>query len=279
VSQTLPPAKAFQIPRGTDVPGITKPEPKFACPEEPPRTSNRVEAVEATAANKKPNGLVSDQEDSRGKRRSARNKDKLVIGNTGKTSNAASTKPAQKGTKKPVRATKSAKSAEEPAKPPRPNPVFILPDEWRNIPKQVEEELHNFGPTQVPRDDGISRCPVCREEVLDEDLQNFKIRFPLMRVREQQHFCKQHNLKTARLEYEQRGYPIIQWDKLEHRLETKHISDIPFIMERPEKSHFRKLMEARLESGLERTLFRQLKNQGSDAVSMGYYGPRGMQIM
>jgi hypothetical protein len=75
-----------------------------------------------------------------------------------------------------------------------------------------------------------------------------------------------------------RGYPSIDWDNLPARI-AKYQSNIKRLLAKPQESHFRREMEKRERQGNSRTLLQHIDNEGFEAIAIGYYGTRGLQVM
>ena len=98
-------------------------------------------------------------------------------------------------------------------------------------------------------------------------------------VKEQQRFCREHQIKDAEETWEAKGYPKdMDWKNLPDRLEG-HEKTILRFFQKPDSLHFRKKMADRIKSGKSRNLLQQLKNEELDALGVGYYGTRGHDVM
>ncbi|KAI0173397.1 hypothetical protein GGR52DRAFT_542947 [Hypoxylon sp. FL1284] len=117
-----------------------------------------------------------------------------------------------------------------------------------------------------------SRCPMCHE-VVDAELLAKHSDHGRMNIRKQAAFCKLHKRQTALDSMSQKGYPKVDWEKLDDRC-GKHDSFLRDILEGVQRSYYRDLLRGKVESGKNRTL---LKTE--DSLTPGYYGPRGLRAM
>ncbi|KIW07916.1 uncharacterized protein PV09_01825 [Verruconis gallopava] len=97
-------------------------------------------------------------------------------------------------------------------------------------------------------------------------------------IKEQQKFCRKHQVEDAWKEREQKGYPIVDWDNLSKRL-RRHNGDIANMIKQPDRLFFRKEMEVRNKKGRDRTLLQHMKNEGLEGIGVGYYGSKGLDVM
>lgn len=124
------------------------------------------------------------------------------------------------------------------------------------------------------------RCPVC-ETPVDAD---FSKEFNLFRgasVRKEAKFCRAHRARTAEQEWAERGYPEIDWDGLQKRIET-HFAEIESILTMEKDSFFRNALESTANSGdksRKNNLRLTATSEGMDGISSGYYGSRGAKNM
>ena len=100
-----------------------------------------------------------------------------------------------------------------------------------------------------------------------------------MSLRQQSQFCKAHKERSARSEWEERGYPEIDWLQLDARI-TKFHSFMDDVLLRRKSSFYRNAFEDTLKSGKNKTLQESL--MGGDEIEgtcPGYYGGRGAKMM
>jgi hypothetical protein len=122
-----------------------------------------------------------------------------------------------------------------------------------------------------------TRCPMCREAV-DADLLSSFGGARRMNVRRQAKFCRTHKQISAKVEWVARGYPDINWDGLQSRIE-KYRSELGDMLEGRTPSYFRENLEANFKAGKNRTLVQSMMSSDFRALTPGYYGSRGARIM
>ncbi|PGH02618.1 hypothetical protein AJ80_08830 [Polytolypa hystricis UAMH7299] len=140
---------------------------------------------------------------------------------------------------------------------------------------QVDDDLAK--PAAKPRpprpSTSITVCPMCKCTV---DAQALGYPLPVdpnrMRFREQREFCDSHRRETARREWFQRGYPSIEWGRLDDRLHDYH-------------SRLRCVLDPRYSSQYKQALDKIVEEYGRESLSKGmlhsagYYGPRGDTLL
>lgn len=116
-------------------------------------------------------------------------------------------------------------------------------------------------------------CPMCNQDVGKDRLGEFKREKPFATVSDMQRFCQDHKQKSARKEWSDRGYPDIDWTKLDRRI-AKHYDFLREILEGERKSHYAEKLRDQVRSGQNRTLLKSDTN-----LTPGYYGIRGLRAM
>jgi hypothetical protein len=144
------------------------------------------------------------------------------------------------------------------------------------LDREMEEERQREAAqaaTQIP-DQGP--CPMrCGKTLMRQQLETLD---PKASIREQQVFCRRHRVKDAEEQWRRNGYPTIDWEKLPERLE-RHDKYIIRMIKHPHNLWFRKEMEKRNKRGKDRTIMQHLENEGLQGIGVGYYGPKGGDIM
>jgi hypothetical protein len=147
-----------------------------------------------------------------------------------------------------------------------------------------------------------STCPTCNAIVPDDLISEWRARYPKMSIRVQQKFCQEHTVRSAREAWEARHpyHPSIidvNWKGLDERLQSLR-SEMMWLIERPEKSFFRKQFERTVvDTGRSRTLLKAIIGSGeksahlgnsenisdgkqdNSGASVGYYGTKGLKMM
>ena len=140
-------------------------------------------------------------------------------------------------------------------------------------------DIQQVAAPEVPNDEPTAAlCPVCKVPVDRAFLEEFNNGKPL-RARQQTYFCKAHKIRTAEQEWIEKGYPKIDWAKLDRRLEKLHplIEDI---LAEKKPSYYRNAFEDRISKGQMKTLKATLFDGATmEGVLPGYYGSRGARAM
>lgn len=126
----------------------------------------------------------------------------------------------------------------------------------------------------------IFRCPVCEASVDADFFKSFNLSRGAS-VRKEAKFCRAHRARTAEQEWTKRGYPEIDWDGLQKRIET-HFAEIESILTMKKESFFRNVLEATANNGKKskkNNLRLTATSEGLDGISSGYYGSRGAKSM
>ena len=123
-----------------------------------------------------------------------------------------------------------------------------------------------------------AKCPVCKTIVDRDFLESFN-NGSRLNVRQQGRFCRAHRERSAVSEWEERGYPKIDWDGFDKRLK-KHHRVIDEILKGLRQSFYRNALDDMVKTGRNRTLQQRLMSgEGGEALSPGYYGIRGARAM
>ncbi|KAJ5219155.1 uncharacterized protein N7498_001254 [Penicillium cinerascens] len=122
-----------------------------------------------------------------------------------------------------------------------------------------------------------SLCPMCKEEVDPELLMLFEAQ-PKQRIREQQQFCASHQQSTAEKDWETKGYPEINWDTFDERVQ-KHLQDLEKLLVPDCTSYYRNILDTTLKSGQAKNFRLTLAGDGIETISCGYYGTKGAAKM
>lgn len=133
-------------------------------------------------------------------------------------------------------------------------------------------QVEDFRPVHdILPDDSVPVCPMCREPVEQALLDKFSKK-KITSITQQQQFCNAHKTKTAREAWIDRGYPDIDWSRLDERIAEHHqfLEDIL----NGGTSHFGTLFAKSVKSGKNKTLLKTDQN-----MTPGYYGSRGARIM
>ncbi len=126
-------------------------------------------------------------------------------------------------------------------------------------------------------------CPLCSAPVSNLLLEEFTIRFSKNKSRLpsrlQQKFCREHRAQTAQDNWEERGYPTIDWQALATTRVTRHLPAMRAILNNKTPSFYRdKLVEAKKAGKGRKNLLKYHKEGVLDVAEYGYYGPRGGKV-
>jgi hypothetical protein len=124
--------------------------------------------------------------------------------------------------------------------------------------------------------EGPAKCPMCGKEVARELLDQFKKQSNTISIRVQREFCIDHKTREAQSTWKERGYPSIDWNNLNNRLDL-YKDGVAQILEHPEKSYFRKELEKSINKGEGRFSMNKVENFGGQFLCLGYYGLRGLE--
>ncbi|KAI9375692.1 RTC4-like domain-containing protein [Aspergillus egyptiacus] len=116
-------------------------------------------------------------------------------------------------------------------------------------------------------------CPMCREPVEPALLIRFQAQ-PRQRIREQTAFCQSHQKSTADKEWREKGYPAIDWDRFDERIEG-HFKDLEQLLVPDSASFYRNVLDTMLKSGQAKNFRLTLTGDALETISCGYYGTRG----
>ena len=115
-------------------------------------------------------------------------------------------------------------------------------------------------------------CPMCNLPVEQSLLDDFSKTHKRMGIVQQQKFCDLHRRLSARDQWIERGYPEIDWLRLDLRI-SKHHDFLRDIL-RGKPSHFTDVFYRTVKSGGNKTM---LKTE--ESLTPGYYGPRGQRAI
>jgi hypothetical protein len=194
-------------------------------------------------------------------------------------------------TKKPVRSAEAAKVAERKKNKSRKKSVGRSsrvdesPTHAQNTTRSEScdvstcpvDKSPSVDPTESELASSHQPCPMCSNPVRARDLELFAAECPSMSMRDQQRFCRQHKKAEGEAEWIARGYPKIDWDTLDKRMNNFR-GEMVWFLERPEKSWFRGVLEQRVDAGKGRNLTKLTATEMQD-ISVGYYGTRGLRAM
>ncbi|RAH83576.1 hypothetical protein BO86DRAFT_408528 [Aspergillus japonicus CBS 114.51] len=144
------------------------------------------------------------------------------------------------------------------------------------------QELSRFDDPSLESDDEMytsepALCPWCKEPVPQELLERFQAQ-PQQRMREQRRFCESHKSTAGEREWQEKGYPTIDWDLFEDRIKP-HLEGLDRVLEPGSSSFYRNILDTKLKAGEAKNFKLDLRSDGLEDISCGYYGTRGSSIM
>lgn len=116
--------------------------------------------------------------------------------------------------------------------------------------------------------DTIPRCPMCKQPITAQEVKKCLS----MNTRQQERFCRFHRKRDAEDAWSTKGYPVIDWDKLDARLAQHH--EFLRSLLNGASCHYRDAFQDIVTAGKERNLLKMSKN-----LTPGYYGTRGLRLI
>jgi hypothetical protein len=138
------------------------------------------------------------------------------------------------------------------------------------------DQLSDTESNEIPPEDEqnlqgrMTKCPWCGDAVSEQALKDYS-KGKRLNVQMQTRFCAKHKKETAMDTWRERGYPHIDWNRFEKRLED-HQEYLARIVD-GKKSYYRDMLAEKIQTGQARSL----KKEGD--LNPGYYGPRGCKVM
>lgn len=115
-------------------------------------------------------------------------------------------------------------------------------------------------------------CPMCDKQVDKSVFEEFKAKHPIMTFHHEQKFCQTHKRASANKEWQDKGYPDIDWTTMDKRIRN-HYDFLRTILNGG-KSYYANVFSEKIKSGQNKTL---LRSEGN--LTPGYYGMRGLRLM
>jgi hypothetical protein len=127
---------------------------------------------------------------------------------------------------------------------------------------------------------GPALCPMCHKEVDWDSLELFKSQ-PKQRIREQMMFCESHKLRTAMDSWRERGYPEIDWNGFEERVQS-YFPELEKLLVPGASSYYRNILSTSnsFAPGKARNFrVRAGDEERMETMTCGYYGTMGATKM
>ncbi len=145
-------------------------------------------------------------------------------------------------------------------------------------PTQKNVEYVTHAALIFAQEDSGPKCPLCNERVESLFFEEWTGGRRLT-IRQQADFCRAYKKHTAESEWRKQGFPHIDWQCLDERL-NKHHYAIDDILQGRRFSFYRNVFEDLVKSGKDRKLRKTLMNGAElEESTPGYYGSRGARIM
>lgn len=127
-------------------------------------------------------------------------------------------------------------------------------------------------------------CTICGTQVelfLKQDFEDQFNKGQQLNYKWQQRFCRYHKQHSAKELWRERGYPEIDWDGFQARLQKrKHTTHVKRVISGEIESVYRsQLEESRKKGGTKSALQAMDDEHGRKGGTVGYYGPRGEKVM
>jgi len=103
-------------------------------------------------------------------------------------------------------------------------PEDMLDSEERTMLKNLgfsQVDLEMADQKTEPLADHLTECPMCKAPVEKKHLESFS-KGQRMTVSSQTKFCHSHQKRSARVDWKTKGYPTINWDTLNTRIDRHH---------------------------------------------------------
>ncbi|KAL3432386.1 RTC4-like domain-containing protein [Aspergillus tetrazonus] len=167
---------------------------------------------------------------------------------------------------------------------PSPSPPLDITDSENDSPLSSAPSYGSIDLSTENEDDSRSKfnpadylCPMCKEPVDPGALLVFRAQ-PKQRIRDQRKFCESHKISSAEQEWKNAGYPTIDWDEFDQRIES-HFSEIEKLMVPDNSSYYRNYLKSMLKDGKAKNFALKFEGDALEALSCGYYGTRGSERM
>ena len=121
-------------------------------------------------------------------------------------------------------------------------------------------------------------CPVCKVPVDRIFLEEFN-NGDALRYRQQTQFCKAHEIRDAKVEWKDKGYPYIDWARFDKRLQ-EYYPIIEDILAGRKTSFYRNVYEDLISKRQMKSLGAELRDTAvMEGRLPGYYGTRGARAL
>lgn len=122
------------------------------------------------------------------------------------------------------------------------------------------------------------RCDICHSRVERSVFRELTAKYKGKGIRRRQRICAAHKQREVQRTWLEKGYPIIDWQRLEAERIPKHMPHLTKILRRKAPSFYRTKLDGVARDG-RKALYDYLKEGVIYVVKQGYYGPRGARVM
>lgn len=145
-------------------------------------------------------------------------------------------------------------------------------------PTQKNVEYVTHAALVFAQEDSAPKCPLCNERVDSLFFEEWTGGRRLT-IRQQVDFCRAYKKHMAGNEWRKQGFPDIDWQCLDERLNKYHYA-IDDILQGRRFSFYRNVFEDLVKSGKDRKMRKTILNGDEfEESTPGYYGSRGARVM
>jgi len=140
------------------------------------------------------------------------------------------------------------------------------------------QDVENYmGDLEEETPEATDKCPLCEEPVEKSHYFDFWIG-KKKTVSYQTKFCKEHKRRKANKEYQEKGYPEIDWDEFPSKIRDYH-PQLKAVLRNEKPSEYRDKHAQRLADKDARAVRKQLNSDAAYESTTGYFGSRGKRAM
>ncbi|KAL4961314.1 RTC4 family protein [Aspergillus stella-maris] len=140
-----------------------------------------------------------------------------------------------------------------------------------DVPMKDEDE------DETKEDPAEYLCPICKEPVDPGSLILFRAQ-ARQRIKDQLRFCASHKSSVVEQQWQEKGYPTIDWNIFDERIES-HFNELEKFLVPESTSYYRNVLDTAMKSGKAKNFRLTLAGDALETISCGYYGTRGSGMM
>ncbi|KAL4952439.1 RTC4-like domain-containing protein [Aspergillus filifer] len=162
------------------------------------------------------------------------------------------------------------------------SPCNEIPDSDDDLSSPLSSALSYGSASDVPMKDEDEEtkedsaeylCPICKEPVDPGSLTLFHAQ-ARQRIKDQLRFCESHKSSLVEQQWQEKGYPTIDWNKFDERIES-HFNELEKFLVPESTSYYRNVLDTAMKSGKAKNFRLTLAGDALETISCGYYGTRG----